>query len=80
MPSSLSRRWHLRQLIAASSLILLVACAEKPTAADAQPLPKLQTAPVVAPAVVAPLAVDNLDIQPTPKKEGKAKPEEATAG
>ena len=65
MPSSLSRRWHFRQLIAASSLILLVACAEKPTAADAQPLPKLQTAPVVAPAVVAPLAVDNLDIQPT---------------
>ena len=65
MPSCLSRRWHLRQLIAASSLILLVACAEKPTAADAQPLPKLQTAPVAAPAVVAPLAVDNLDIQPT---------------
>ena len=65
MPSSLSRRWHLRQLIAASSLILLVACAEKPTAADAQPLPTLSTAPVVAPAVVAPLAVDNLDIQPT---------------
>jgi membrane-bound lytic murein transglycosylase B len=65
MPSSLSRRWHLRQLIAASSLILLVACAEKPTAADAQPLPPLQTAPVAAPAVVAPLAVDNLDIQPT---------------
>jgi membrane-bound lytic murein transglycosylase B len=63
MPSSLSRRWHLRQLIAASSLILLVACAEKPTAADAQPLQTLQPAPVVAPAVVAPLAVDNLDIQ-----------------
>ncbi|MGK9625949.1 lytic murein transglycosylase, partial [Salmonella enterica subsp. enterica] len=55
----------LRQLIAASSLILLVACAEKPTAADAQTLPKLQAAPVVAPALVAPLAVDNLDIQPT---------------
>src|SRR5471032_3662494 len=65
MPLRLSRRWHLRQLIAASSLILLVACAEKPTAADAQPLPKLQTVPAVAPAVVAPLAVDNLDIQPT---------------
>ncbi|WP_155718144.1 lytic murein transglycosylase, partial [Pseudomonas fluorescens] len=65
MPSRLSRHWHLRQLIAASSLILLVACAEKPTAADAQPLPKLQTAPAIAPAVVAPLAVDNLDIQPT---------------
>ena len=65
MPSSLSRRWHLRQLIAAASLVLLVACAEKPTAADAQPLPPLQTAPVATPAVVAPLAVDNLDIQPT---------------
>src|SRR5471030_573852 len=65
MPSSLSRRWHLRQLIAASRLILIVACAEKPTAADAQPMPKLQTVPAVAPAVVAPLAVDNLDIQPT---------------
>ncbi|NNA68340.1 lytic murein transglycosylase [Pseudomonas gessardii] len=65
MPSSLSRRWHLRQLIAASSLILLVACAEKPTAADAQPLPTLQTAPVAAPAVVAPLSVTNFDIQPT---------------
>ncbi len=65
MPSSLSRRWHLRQLIAASSLILLVACAEKPTAADAQALPKVQTVPAVAPAVVPPLAVDNLDIQPT---------------
>ncbi len=39
MPLCLSRRWHLRQLIAASSLVLLVACAEKkPTAADAQPL------------------------------------------
>ncbi|KAF1011488.1 MAG: Membrane-bound lytic murein transglycosylase B [Pseudomonas fluorescens] len=65
MPSSLSRRWHLRQLIAASSLILLVACAEKPTAADAQPLPTVQTAPVAAPAVVAPLVASNLDIQPT---------------
>ena len=53
------------QLIAAASLVLLVACAEKPTAADAQPLPPLQTAPVATPAVVAPLAVDNLDIQPT---------------
>ncbi|MBX8473061.1 lytic murein transglycosylase, partial [Pseudomonas sp. RIT778] len=43
MPLSLSRRWPLRQLIAASSFVLLVACAEKPTAADAQPL---QTVPV----------------------------------
>ena len=41
MPLCLSRRWHFRQLIAASSLILLVACAEKPTAADAQPIQSL---------------------------------------
>ncbi|MGE7958357.1 lytic murein transglycosylase [Pseudomonas sp. NPDC089530] len=65
MPFCLSRRWHLRQLIAASSLALLVACAEKPTAADAQPLPSIQAAPLAAPATATPLAVDNLDIQPT---------------
>ncbi|MGN7743570.1 lytic murein transglycosylase [Pseudomonas sp. 22526] len=65
MPFCLSRRWHLRQLIAASSLALLVACAEKPTAADAQPLQSIQAAPLAAPATVAALAVDNLDIQPT---------------
>src|SRR5471032_989491 len=65
MPSSLSRRWHLRQLIAASSLILLVACAEKPTAADAQPLQTLPdtTAPAVIPPVVP--TGEDLDIQPT---------------
>ncbi|WP_085718158.1 lytic murein transglycosylase [Pseudomonas sp. B28(2017)] len=65
MPFCISRRWHLRQLIAASSLVLLVACAEKPTAADAQPL---QTLPVAtAPAVIAPVvpSAENLDIQPT---------------
>ncbi|MBU6960645.1 lytic murein transglycosylase [Pseudomonas sp. CVAP len=65
MPLCLSRRWHLRQLIAASSLVLLVACAEKPTAADAQPL---QTAPLAtAPAIIPPVVPtgDNLDIQPT---------------
>jgi membrane-bound lytic murein transglycosylase B len=65
MPFCLPRRWHLRQLIAASSLILLVACAEKPTAADAQPL---QTATAVtAPAIVPPVVPtgENLDIQPT---------------
>jgi membrane-bound lytic murein transglycosylase B len=39
MLSRHTRRWPMRQLIAASSVILLVACAEKPTAADAQPLP-----------------------------------------
>ena len=65
MPFRNSRHWRLRQLAAASSLILLVACAEKPTAADAQPLPNLQAAPLAAPATVAPLTVDNLDIQPT---------------
>ncbi len=64
MPFRNSRRRHLRQLIVASSLILLVACAEKPTAADAQPLPNLQAAPIAAPATVAPLVVDNLNIQP----------------
>ncbi|ALI00704.1 lytic murein transglycosylase [Pseudomonas sp. FW306-02-F02-AA] len=65
MPLCLSRRWHLRQLIAASSLVLLVACAEKPTAADAQPL---QTAPIATtPAIIPPVVPtgDNLDIQPT---------------
>lgn len=65
MPFRTSRHWRLRQLIAASSLILLVACAEKPTAADAQPLPTLQAAPLAAPATIAPLTVTNLDIQPT---------------
>ncbi|BAQ77095.1 lytic murein transglycosylase [Pseudomonas sp. Os17] len=64
MPFCLSRRWHMRQLIAASSLVLLVACAEQPTAADAQPLPTLQAAPLATPATVAPLTADNLDIQP----------------
>ncbi|MGE8154958.1 lytic murein transglycosylase [Pseudomonas vancouverensis] len=65
MPLCLPRRWHLRQLIAASSLILLVACAEKPTAADAQPLqtPPLATAPAVIPPVVP--DGESLDIQPT---------------
>ncbi|MNQ63059.1 Membrane-bound lytic murein transglycosylase B precursor [compost metagenome] len=64
MPFCISRRWHLRQLIAASSLVLLVACAEKPTAADAQPL---QTVPVTtAPAVIAPVVpTENLEIQPS---------------
>ena len=65
MPFCLSRRWHLRQLIAASSLILLVACAEKPTAADAQPLQTVTAvpAPAIVPSVVP--TGENLDIQPT---------------
>ena len=44
---SLLPRWKTRQLIAASSFILLVACAEKPTAADALPLAPAQPTPVV---------------------------------
>ena len=47
MPLSHKRGWPMRQLIAASSVILLVACAEKPTAADAQPLPVTPAAPVI---------------------------------
>ena len=65
MPFCISRHWHLRPLIAATSFVLLVACAEKPTAADAQ---TLQTVPVTtAPAVIAPVVPtgDNLEIQPT---------------
>jgi membrane-bound lytic murein transglycosylase B len=51
-------------MIAASSLILLVACAEKPTAADATPLPRASTTPVASPAPA--IAVDaNLEILPT---------------
>lgn len=65
MPLCISRRWPLRQLIAASSLVLLVACAEKPTAADAQPLQTrtVATAPAIIPPVVP--TGENLDIQPT---------------
>ncbi|MCM2464559.1 lytic murein transglycosylase [Pseudomonas sp. CG7] len=65
MPVCLSHRWPLRQMIVAASVVLLVACAEKPTAADAQPLP---TAPVVtAPAIVPPVVPtgDDLVIAPT---------------
>ena len=47
MPFCLSRRRQLRQLTAASSLILLVACAEQPTVADTLPLAPAQPAPVV---------------------------------
>ncbi|MBC3362978.1 lytic murein transglycosylase [Pseudomonas sp. SWRI154] len=65
MPFCLPRRWPLRQLIAVTSVVLLVACAEKPTAADAQPL---QTAPAMtAPAIVPPVVPsgENLAIAPT---------------
>ena len=62
MPLRLSQRWQSRQLIAASSLILLVACAEKPTAADALPLASAQPAAVVTQPSPAPEATT--DIQP----------------
>ena len=61
MPLSHKRGWPMRQLIAASSVILLVACAEKPTAADAQPLPVTPAAPAVT--ASAP-NVDVPDIKP----------------
>ena len=61
MPLSYSRRWPMRQLIAASSVILLVACAEKPTAADAQPLPVTPAAPVITTSAVS---TDMPTIQP----------------
>ena len=51
----------MRQLIAFSSVILLVACAEKPTAADAQPLPVPTAAPVVTTNAAS---TDIPDIQP----------------
>ncbi|WP_342650403.1 lytic murein transglycosylase [Pseudomonas sp. REB1044] len=65
MSFSLPQRWQSRQLIAASSFILLVACAEKPTAADALPLaPAQPTANVSLPASSADSADSNGDIQP----------------
>ncbi|NWA02818.1 lytic murein transglycosylase [Pseudomonas gingeri] len=62
MPFSLTLRWPLRRLFAATSFILLVACAEKPTAADAQPLQTLPAAPAPVPAPQP--ANDPLSIQP----------------
>ncbi|WP_327438959.1 lytic murein transglycosylase [Pseudomonas donghuensis] len=62
MPFCLTRRWQPRQLIAASSLILLVACAEKPTAADALPLAPAQPAPVVT--LANPIVDTSSEIQP----------------
>lgn len=64
MPLCLTRRRQLPQLAAACSLIVLVACAEKPTAADATPLPRAIAVPIASPAPA--LAVDaNLEILPT---------------
>ena len=58
MPLCPSRRRQLRQLTAASSLILLVACAEQPTVADTLPLAPAQPAPVVT------LPTPNTDASP----------------
>ena len=64
MPFCLSRRWQLRHLTAASSLILLVACAEHPTAADALPIVPAQPAPAAS-LPVPPSAPDlGTDLQP----------------
>lgn len=67
MPSSFSRRWHFRQLMTVSSFILLVACAEKPTAAVATPL-QIANAPAAASTTAQPVSVPgatDFDIQPT---------------
>lgn len=69
MPPSFPRRWHVRQLIAASSLFALVACAEQPTAAVATPLQAAPAAQVVkslpAPSgAVAQPDDSNFEIQP----------------
>jgi len=63
MPFCLTLRRPLRRLFAATSFILLVACAEKPTAADAEPLQPLPAAPAPVPA--QPQVNDDLTIQPT---------------
>ncbi|KQB53727.1 murein transglycosylase [Pseudomonas endophytica] len=64
MPLTHSHRWPMRQLIVASSVILLVACAEKPTAADAQPLPATPVAPAAPVIVSNPVSTDMPEIQP----------------
>ncbi|WOL28715.1 lytic murein transglycosylase [Pseudomonas fragi] len=64
MLSRHTRRWPMRQLIAASSVILLVACAEKPTAADAQTLPVVPPAPAVISSALVP-GTDTPLVQPT---------------
>ncbi len=65
MPFRLSRRWQLRHLTAAFSLILLVACAEHPTAADALPIAPVQPAPVL--------------VQPTPSADIEVQPQQTFA-
>ncbi len=56
-------RWRLRQFVVASSLIFLVACAQKPTAADALPMPPTRPA-LPVPIAVGPIGVDT-PVQPT---------------
>ncbi|WP_296258943.1 MULTISPECIES: lytic murein transglycosylase [unclassified Pseudomonas] len=68
MPFSFPRRWHVRQMIAASSLFVLVACAEQPTAAVATPLQPAplnvaKAAPTPSGAVAQPDDA-NFEIQP----------------
>jgi membrane-bound lytic murein transglycosylase B len=63
MPFRFPRRWQVRQLITCSSLLILVACAEQPTAAVATPLPVTRTAPTVPSAVAQPDDT-NFEIQP----------------
>lgn len=63
MPFCLPRRWPVRQLIAVSSLLILVACAEQPTAAVATPLQVTNATPT-APSAVAQPDDTNFEIQP----------------
>lgn len=63
MPFCFPRRWHVRQLITVSSLLILVACAEQPTAAVATPLQVANTAPSIPSAVAQPDDT-NFEIQP----------------
>ncbi len=69
MLSCLSLRRQPRQLVAATSLILLVACAEKPTAADAVPLPATsQPASTPVPAAVQTQAATPSDTEIQPQQ------------
>ncbi|WP_342654400.1 lytic murein transglycosylase [Pseudomonas sp. F3-2] len=69
MPFSFPRRWPVRQLIAASSFFILVACAEQPTAAVATPLqsasaPQVSKNVPAASNAVAQPDDNNFEIQP----------------
>ncbi|MDE1166771.1 MAG: lytic murein transglycosylase [Pseudomonas sp.] len=52
------QRWQMRQLLATSSLFLLVACAEQNTAADALPVAPQKTSPVAPLTTAAPTDAD----------------------